>query len=130
MNRERRRAAMRKHAVHDQADHGNWARGGGGPKLTVSQNKAGYMTWTSDDFPNPQAVKDYIAEQETTRGGAWSFSSVFGQVDIVRADTPSKVPDDYIGLTGSPRQVYWKGKWQDFSSASRARESMRGLGEG
>jgi len=122
VDRERTKRLI-KHASHNQKDHGNRD----GVTLKPSQKTKTLQSWTSNDFRNFDHVKSYIKGREAEEGGAWAFDSVFGYVTLVRASTPSKVPDDYVGTTGSNNKYFWKGKWHDFSDAVRIREQNRGL---
>jgi len=123
VDRERTRRVL-KHASHNQKDHGNWADG---VTLKPSHKTKAFQTWNSDDFRNFDHVKSYIEGRAKKEGGSWAFSSVFGFVDIVRADSPSKIPDDYVSLSGSNNKHYTNGKWREFSEAKKIREQNRGL---
>jgi GNAT superfamily N-acetyltransferase len=75
---------------------------------------------------NFEQVEAFIQEAEKTQGGAWSFFPTFGSVDIVRADSPSLIPDDYYNP--SRNRIFYKGRWQTFSPAAIIREQNRGMG--
>ena len=75
---------------------------------------------------NFSEVESFIREAEKTQGGAWSFFPTFGSVDIVRAATPSQIPDDYY--SPSSNRIFYKGKWQTFTPAAIIREQNRGMG--
>jgi len=77
---------------------------------------------------NEEALKETLKELSRAHGGAWVFSvkPFSQQVSFRRFDSPSKVPDSFLDLTGN--LMAHKGQLRGFTSAATAREQNRGLG--
>lgn len=86
-----------------------------------------YMT-KDMGWSNHVDIRNWIEKQAHIHGGAWAYDEMFGQVTVVTADVPSRLPDFYIAL--SKDSLYFKGTWREFSTTAKLREQQRGLGRG
>ncbi len=69
-----------------------------------------------------------IRDAEADQGGAWSFAVTFGMADLVRAGSPSQIPNSYYGLSGN--RIFYAGEWQTFTAAAIIHEQNVGIGRG
>ena len=97
--------------------------------LTTTHSTSTLIRFRADETVNSDArLDDVIRQAAAELGGAWSYAVTFGMTDLIRADSPSKIPGSYLAT--SRDRIFFNGQWQTFTPAVKLHEQNVGLGRG